>query len=171
MGKAQKYVPFQDYKELSIANIKSACMKHFDMPNWMCCDILAGEKGPSCVSVKQIPERGKVIHVRFIDSDMAKVIDIDETSPKRRKKNAVSSPEKRQQTAAVPSRFVPRSLSVVDMLKLGKTIHNTTTSVKLQTFDMSSMVWSSEVRNVEFVIDTKSFASGGIREAFKANNQ
>ena len=32
----------------------------------MVCDILAGEQGPSCGTVKQIPNT-KLIHVRFID--------------------------------------------------------------------------------------------------------
>ncbi|KAK6167171.1 hypothetical protein SNE40_021266 [Patella caerulea] len=32
----------------------------------MLCDVLAGEQGPSCKDVKQIPDL-KVIHVRFID--------------------------------------------------------------------------------------------------------
>lgn len=60
---------------------------------------------------------------------------------------------------------------MVDMMKLGKTIENTTTSVKLHTFDMSSMVWSSEGIIVEFVIDTEPFGSEGFREAFKATSR
>ena len=43
-------------------------MKHFGIPEdgILCCDVLAGEQGPSCFSVKQIPDF-KVIHVRFIE--------------------------------------------------------------------------------------------------------
>ena len=49
-GKAQKYsrsgarefVPFDESNEKSIENIKKACMKHYGMPDTMCCDVLAG---------------------------------------------------------------------------------------------------------------------------------
>ena len=62
-GKAQKYsrsgarefVPFDEFNEISIENIKKACMKHYGMPDTMCCDVLAGEQGPSCSSMKQLP--------------------------------------------------------------------------------------------------------------------
>ena len=72
-GKAQKYsrigarefVPFEEFDEISVINIKKACMKHYGMLKTMSCDVLAGEQGPSCSSVKQLPTL-KVIHVRFI---------------------------------------------------------------------------------------------------------
>jgi len=48
-----KFLP----EEYTIENIKSACMKHFGVPEdgILCCDVLAGEQGPSCFSVKEIP--------------------------------------------------------------------------------------------------------------------
>ena len=148
-------------------------MKHFDMPSTMCCNVLAGEQGPSCFSVKQIPDC-KVIHVRFVErseQDAPKeFVTIAETSPKKRKKNPVSSPEKGQKSLIVASKFVPKSLSVVDMLKLGKTINSNATSVKLLNFDIRTMVWCSKGREVQFVIEAKPFGSGGFREAFKATS-
>ena len=74
-GKLQKYSRIgarvfvsYEFEEYTIENIKSACMKHFGIPEdgILCCDVLAGEQGPSCFSVKQIPDF-KVIHVRFIE--------------------------------------------------------------------------------------------------------
>ena len=74
-GKLQKYSRIgarvfvsYEFEEYTIENIKSACMKHFRIPEdgILCCDVLAGEQGPSCLSVKQIPDF-KVIHVRFIE--------------------------------------------------------------------------------------------------------
>ena len=74
-GKEQKYTrigsrEFVDFsgRELSIANIKEACTSHFasKIGAGMVCDILAGEQGPSCGTVKQIPNT-KLIHVCFID--------------------------------------------------------------------------------------------------------
>ena len=64
-GKAQKYtrigprefVPFDESEEMTIGNIKSACERHFlpKIGKNLVCDILAGEQGPSCKSLSQIP--------------------------------------------------------------------------------------------------------------------
>ena len=54
------------YEELTIENIRKAC--HFAVDRTMTCDVLAGEQGPSCNSIKQIPDT-KVIHVRVGESD------------------------------------------------------------------------------------------------------
>ena len=167
-GKAQKYarvgarefVPFHEYGEFSVQNIKSACMKHFDVSQAMCCDVLAGEQGLSCSSVKQIPDY-KVIHVRFVErSDAPEVTDATSTStsiqlPKKRRLNPISYPGPPKEAA--PSKFVPRSRSVVEMLKLGKPINNTSTSIEVQSFDIKAMVWSSKPTNVDFIIDTEPF--------------
>ena len=74
-GKAQKYsrigprefVPY-DYEKVTLANIKTACKKHFSsiIGNDMLCDILAGEQGPSCYSLDQIPDM-RVVYIRFIE--------------------------------------------------------------------------------------------------------
>jgi hypothetical protein len=52
---------------VTIDNIKKACEKHFvkRLGKNLCCDVLAGEQGPSCKSVNQMPNT-KLIHVRFI---------------------------------------------------------------------------------------------------------
>ena len=73
-GKAQKYsrvgprefVDFTD-QDMTIENIKKACTTHFrgSIGAGMVCDILAGDQGPSCRSIKQIPSL-KLIHVRFV---------------------------------------------------------------------------------------------------------
>ena len=76
-GKAQKYTRVRPREfvqdgeeELSIEGIKAACEKHFSSSlerKRLFCDVLAGEQGPSCHSMKHIPDL-KVIHVRFIKS-------------------------------------------------------------------------------------------------------
>ena len=43
---AREFVPFHEFNEISIENIKKACMNHYGMPDTMCCDVLAGEQGP-----------------------------------------------------------------------------------------------------------------------------
>ena len=74
-GKQQKYarirprefVPF-DFDEITFDNIAEACQKHFapQIVKDRVCDILAGECGPSCKKMCQIPDH-KVFYVRFIN--------------------------------------------------------------------------------------------------------
>ena len=63
---APEYVPFEQ-DELSIRNIKDACQKHFgpQIEKDLVCDVLAGERGPSCNKMAQIPNK-KVFYVRFV---------------------------------------------------------------------------------------------------------
>ena len=51
-----------------IENIRKVCQKHFAVDGTMTCNVVEGEQGPSCNSVKQIPDT-KVIHVRFVELD------------------------------------------------------------------------------------------------------
>ena len=73
-GKAQKYVRvgLRDFvsfphEAVTIKDLKEACHKHFKsrIGDDMVCDILAGDQGPSCSSVEQIPSFN-VIHVSFV---------------------------------------------------------------------------------------------------------
>ncbi len=79
-GKAQKYeqtgaqesVDFP-YEEVTILNIIDACNKHFRnqsrLKKRMTCDVLAGERGPFCTRLEQLPNL-KLVHIRFIRKDM-----------------------------------------------------------------------------------------------------
>ena len=51
----QEYVPFE-HEEITIANIKDACKKHFrpQIEKNLICDVLAGERGPSCEKMAHI---------------------------------------------------------------------------------------------------------------------
>ena len=69
-GKCQKYsrigpltmVPITKHP-VTLDSIKSDCQKHF----WAsaACDVLAGERGPSCTFVSQI-KNWKVVHIRYV---------------------------------------------------------------------------------------------------------
>ena len=63
---AQEYAPFEQ-DELSIRNIKDACQKHFgpQIEKDLVCDVLAGECGPSCNKMSQIPNK-KVFYLLFV---------------------------------------------------------------------------------------------------------
>ena len=67
----REYVAF-DCEDLSIENIRSACQRHFAnaIEKGMVCDVLAGERGPSCSKMSQIPDL-KVFYVRFVKKDPA----------------------------------------------------------------------------------------------------
>ncbi len=67
-GKAQKYsrvgarefVPFDQFEELTVENVKEACEQHFielKESEDLVCDVLAGEQGPSCRTIGQIPDQ------------------------------------------------------------------------------------------------------------------
>ncbi|KAJ7371602.1 hypothetical protein OS493_024278 [Desmophyllum pertusum] len=184
-GKAQKYsriglcefVPYE-YDEIALSNIMSACNRHFAsiVGEHMICDVLAGEQGPSCNSLEQIPDL-KVVHVRFIeanDRDVASVVGNRmerEEQPKRPFRRAIvqSLPATKAQS---PSKAFPKSLSVLEMMKLGKVINDKSTeSIELFTFDLTDMAWSSQTSTVEFSIVKEPFGKGGFREAFKATSK
>ncbi|CAH3177516.1 unnamed protein product [Porites lobata] len=165
-------------------------MKHFGIPEdgILCCDVLAGEQGPFCFSVKQIPDF-KVIHVRFIERSDGE----GEPETKRSRPVARSSPVRappprraaagveivstshpcgiRPEKVSPESRFIPKSLSVVDMLKLGNQIKRTTTAIEIYNFDFQAMAWSASPVLVDFNMEETAFGAGGFREAFKATSK
>lgn len=74
--------------------------------------------------------------------------------------------------ASAASKVYPKSLSAVDLLRLGKVINkSTSTVIEIHRFDIEHMEWCSMPAEVEFIIQDKSFAHGGFREAFKATSQ
>ena len=80
-GKQQKYtrigprefVPFE-FDDITFDNIVESCQKYFaaQIDKDMICDVLAGERGPSCKKMNQIPDH-KVFYVRFIKMSDAEV--------------------------------------------------------------------------------------------------
>ncbi|KAJ7349548.1 hypothetical protein OS493_038615 [Desmophyllum pertusum] len=171
-GKAQKYsrigprefVPYE-YDEMALSNIMSACNRHF-----------ASIVGEHMICDSQIPDL-KVVHVRFTeanDRDVASVVGNRverEEQPKRpfRRAIAQSLPATKAQS---PSKAFPKSLSVLEMMKLGKVINDKSTeSIELFTFDLTDMAWSSQPSTVEFSIVKEPFGKGGFREAFKATSK
>lgn len=67
--------------------------------------------------------------------------------------------------------MVAKSLSVVEMLKLGKVIHDRSTEIiQLYTFDVNQMGWSRSPQEVEFAMEKEPFGTGGFRRAFRATS-
>lgn len=192
-GKAQKYlrvgprefVPFK-FEEVTIDNIKEACEKHFahSVGKNVSCDVLAGEQGPSCKTIQQIPDQ-KLIHVRFIPRPL--IVDVVDKgslpSPSRetkRKRETASetcsasclSNAKRSFPSVNPSKCYPKSLSVLDMIKLGKIVDaQNTTLVHMYSFDMELMTWSKVAKTVEFIVEKQPLGQGGFRNAYNATSR
>ena len=144
--------------------------------------MLAGERGPSCKSVDQIPDL-KIIHVRFINkSAYEDIIDSDdqdddqvqdascanspcsenEEQPKRKSPRLEESPTK-----------YPLSMSVVDMIKLGK-LNNSSKScvIQIYRYDLGSNTWSHIPDAVEFYFDPQKdqCGEGRFRKVYKAKS-
>jgi hypothetical protein len=123
--------------------------------------------------LEQLPDT-KVIHVRFIesiDTELETVQDTSGSQPKRIKKkpNSFCGSPSKAGCVEEPKKQYPKSLSISEMLKLGKNIEETTTTVDLFTFDQS-MSWSKQSDRVEFSVSKKPFASGGFRDACKVTS-
>lgn len=172
-GKCQKYsrigpltmVPFGD--ELTLDNVKAACIKHFKRPSYMECDLLAGERGPSFTDIGQI-KNWKVLHVRFVES--VENISVQASSSQSRRRLTSSSNTKSSHPAALsvsmsslpifsssvghsasradpPQSKMPASVSMAAMLNMGKIIppSKEIVTVYLEEFSVDerkSMAWS-----------------------------
>ena len=79
---------------MTVENIRKACSEYFksSVGTGMVCNILVGDQGPLCRSIKQIPNL-QLIHVHFIPEGNADVEIVDtktegcpETSLKQKRK-------------------------------------------------------------------------------------
>jgi hypothetical protein len=169
-GRAQKYariaprefVPIASSEEATLENIKTACEQYFapQISSNVKCDILAGERGPSCKTVDQIPDL-KIIHVRFVGkATYEDIVDSDRSDqeegnqPNSSSNNTKTTEEIKNKIPRLdgsPSKY-PLSLSVVDMIKLGKIQKkNSCTLVKIYHFDLASNTWNQVPTAVEFL--------------------
>ena len=74
--------------------------------------------------------------------------------------------------AIVKKSFIPKSLSVIDMMKLGKlnrSKERSSAKVLIEKFNMENNEWSVS-KEVIFEIEDKAFAEGGFRMAYKAKS-
>ena len=186
-GKAQKFsrigarefVPFADYEDITLPNIKLACEKHFlpTVGKSVTCDVLAAEQGPSCSTLEQIPDL-KLIHIRFIqrhEQDHESNIFINPDGPPKRKRRPASSVPIASTSVESDStwspkqiKVFPKSLSVSEMLKLGKVVaKKATTLIEVRSFELDPLGWSLTAATIEFNIEKDAFAKGGFREAYR----
>ena len=187
-GKAQKYSRLgprefvaYEYDEVSLENIRRACEQHFapQLGGNLHCDVLAGEQGPSCKCLEHVPDF-KVLHVRFVE-DLPSEADGNSHTTKQPAKRRRLLPAKASGSepitvvdlanSAQSAISYPKSLSVVEMMKLGKVIsQKSTTPINVSSFDLVKMAWSGKETVVYFSIEKESVGTGAFREAFKAKS-
>ena len=86
------FVPFGDYDELNIENIKDACERFYKAPIGSC-DILASDRGPSRTRLEQLKGK-KYYHIQFLPPG-----DVVGVERKRSAASEPASPPKRKRCA------------------------------------------------------------------------
>ena len=164
------FVPFQEYDELSIDNIKEACERFYNAPSGSC-DVLASDRGPSCTKMEQLKGK-KVYCIRFLEPKQD-LIAKKEASPASVKSVPVSPSKGIKQTSASqpegqPKTVYPKSVSLGDLLRAGKLVKPPQAlALKLEWYDVEKSKWIT-FSSIEVEIEESSFASGAFRDAFKA---
>ena len=162
---ARELVPFADYEDITLPNIKLAGDKHFlpTVGKSVMCDVLAGEQGPTCSTLEQMPDL-KLIHTPFIEwqeQDHESSMFPSPDEPPKRKKGPfscvpIASTSVESESARSPKQInvYPKSLSVSDMLKLGKVVQNkATTLIEMRSFELDPLGWSLTPTVIEFNIE------------------
>ena len=109
------FIPFDDYEELTIDNVKEACEKFYKAPEGSC-DILASNRGPSCTKLEQLKGK-KVYFIRFLPPEQV----IDSCNPQTSSAVKASSSPIKQNSPKI-SVVTPKSLSISQLLRAGKLV-------------------------------------------------
>ena len=156
-----------NYDKVLLGNIKEAYIQHFkEKQN---CDVLPFAQGPSCMRLDKLPSLNLIL--------------ICFTTPASIKNNGSASESwtlpplmkeaKSFENKAIEKKsFIPKSLSFIDMMKLGKLIQNkerSSSKVLIEKFSIENSERSIS-KEVIFEIEDKAFAEGGFRMAYKAKS-
>ena len=106
-----------NYDEILPENIKEACNQHFQEKRN--CDVLASEQGPICTHLDQLPSLN-LIFMRF--TTPASIINNDSASESWTVPPLMKKGKSLENKTTEKKSFIPKSLSVIDMVKLGKLI-------------------------------------------------
>ena len=128
-----------NYDKILLENIKQACTQHFKEKRN--CDVLASGQGPSCTHLDQLLSLN-LIFIRFTTPASIKNNDSASeswtlTSPMKKAKSFKSK-------AIEKKYFIPKGLSVIDMMKLGKHIRNkerSSAKVLIEKLNMKNNKW------------------------------
>ena len=137
------FIPFEDYEELNLENIKGARERFYNAPAGSC-DIIASDRGPSCSKFKQIKGR-KVFFIRFLEPKenadctfWAPEASFEHTPACPKSVPASPSQVKRVTTSTV----VPKSVSITQLLRAGTLVKPLkTATLHLEHFDVEKNKW------------------------------
>ena len=123
-----------------LENIKQACIQHFkEKQN---CDVLASEQGPSYTRWDQLPSLN-LIFIRF--TTPASIKNNDSASESWTLPSPMKKAKSFENKAIEKKSFIPKSLSVIDTMKLGKLIRNkerSSAKVLIEKLNMENNEWS-----------------------------
>ena len=165
------FVPFGEYDDLTIENIKEACEKYYQAPEGSC-DILASDRGPSCTKLEQIKGK-KVYFICFLQPKSGIVPKAGQSLFEERFGRYAPSPVKKSENLlALQSTVFPKSVSVTDLLKAGKLVKppaTNMTALDLENFDVTEMKWVRS-GSLKLEIEETGFSHGAFRDAFRATS-
>ena len=132
------------------------------------CDVLAGERGPSYTDISQI-SNWKVLPVRFLNTNSGSSSLQHSQCTDQHKSSPVKFYSQDSSTKPAETSKVPASVPLSSLLKLGKLIDPKTqvSTVVVEEFDLPTKTWR-EPYEVKVALETKPFASGSFRDAYKA---
>ena len=172
------FVPFGDYDDLTIENIKEACEKYYRAPEGSC-DILASDRGPSCTKLEQIKGK-KVYFIRFLPPKSTDIVPksgqplFEDSFVAPKQVRSAPSPVKKSvkhPALQLQSTVFPKSVSVTDLLKAAKLVKppaTNRTALDLESFDVTEMKWVRS-GSLTLEIEETRFSHGAFRDAFRAN--
>ena len=127
-------------------------------------DILAGDRGPSCLQLAQIPDL-KLIHAGLMHKQNSPPKSAPLTPVTALKNLRVRQNDAKDHAAIA----FPKSLSISAMLGLGELKKPVLIVVDVYDFDVELMSSLLVVpQKVEFMIEKSHFGQGGFRRAYKA---
>ncbi|PFX34098.1 Transient receptor potential cation channel subfamily M member 6 [Stylophora pistillata] len=169
------FVPFGDYDDLTMENIKEACEKYYQAPEGSY-DKLAPDRGPSCTKLEQIKGK-KVYFIRFLppkSTDVAPKLGqqlFEDSLAPAKVTMSVPSPVKTSgNLPALHSMVFPKSVSVTELLKAAKLVKPPATNITvldLESFDVAEMKWVKS-GSLTLEIEERRLANGAFRDAFRS---
>ena len=144
-------------------NIKQAYIQHFKEKRN--CDVLASEQETTCTCLDQLPSLN-LIFIRF--TTPASIKNNDSASESWTLPSPMKKAKSFENKAIEKKSFIPKSLSVIDIMKLGKLIRNkerSSAKVLIEKLNMENNEWSIS-KEATFDIQDKAFAENGFRIVF-----
>ncbi|CAB4040642.1 transient receptor potential cation channel subfamily M member 6-like, partial [Paramuricea clavata] len=159
------FVPFSDYEELSIENIKDACEQFYSAPAGSC-DILASDRGPSCTKMEQIKGK-KVYFIRFLPpaehdrSQQSRVQGSNSAPISPSKIGEIDGHHPETPSPKLARTVYPKSVSIGDLLRAGKLVRPPQlTTLSLEMFDVEKCEWIKTPLTLSVEIEETKFDSG-----------